>query len=165
MRIRKRNNQVIMRRAKKILLTLLIVFIAMQFIQPAHNKSEKVLATDFTKAYSVPDSIQLILKKACYDCHSNSSGYPWYSNIQPVAWMMARHISNGKEKLNFSDFGSYSSRRQISKLKDIANQIKTDEMPIGSYKLMHKNARLSQIEKKLIMDWMNTTADSLSATY
>lgn len=152
-----------MRRAKKILLTLLIVFITIQFIQPAHNKSEQVLSTDFAKTYSVPDSIQLILKKACYDCHSNSSSYPWYSNIQPVAWMMARHISKGKENLNFSDFGSYSGRRQISKLKDIANQIKDDEMPIASYKLMHPDARLSQAEKKMIIDWINATADSLSS--
>jgi hypothetical protein len=151
------------RRAKKILLILLLVFIAMQFIQPAHNKSEQVLGTDFTKAYSVPDTIQLILKKACYDCHSNSSGYPWYSNVQPVAWIMARHISNGREKLNFSDFGSYSSRRQISKLKDIANQIKDNEMPIASYKMMHPDARLLQAEKKMIMNWMNATADSLSS--
>ena len=152
-----------MSRAKKILLTLLIVFVAMQFIQTAHNKSEQVLSTDFTKTYSVPDSIQLILKKACYDCHSNSSSYPWYSNIQPVAWLMARHISKGKENLNFSDLGSYSGRRQISKLKDIANQIKDDEMPIASYKLMHPDARLSQAEKKMIIDWINATADSLSS--
>lgn len=153
-----------MSRAKKIVWTLLIVFIAMQFVQPVHNKSEEVLATDFIKIYSVPDSIQLILKEACYDCHSNNTSYPWYSNIQPAAWMMARHISNGKEKLNFSDFGSYSNRRQISKLKAVANQIKDDEMPIASYKLMHPKARLLQAEKELIMNWMNATADSLSSS-
>ncbi len=153
-----------MSRAKKIVWTLLIVFIAMQFVQPVHNKSEQVLATDFTKVYLVPDSIQLILKKACYDCHSNNSSYPWYSNIQPVAWMMARHISNGKDKLNFSDFGSYTNRRQISKLKGIANQIKDDEMPIASYKLMHPKARLLEAEKEMIMNWMNATADSLSSS-
>ncbi|MBS1511684.1 MAG: heme-binding domain-containing protein [Bacteroidetes bacterium] len=150
--------------AKKIVWTLLIVFIAMQFVQPVHNKSEQVLATDFTKIYPVPDSIQLILKRACYDCHSNNSNYPWYSNIQPVAWMMARHISNGKDKLNFSDFGSYTNRRQISKLKGIANQIKDDEMPIASYKLMHPKARLLEAEKEMIMNWMNATADSLSSS-
>lgn len=76
---------------------------------------------------------------------------------------MASHINNGKDKLNFSDFGSYTNRRQISKLKEIANQIKDGEMPISSYKLMHKNARLSQTEKTLIMDWMNKMADSLSS--
>ncbi len=79
-----------------------------------------------------------------------------------MAWMMKRHIDNGKEKLNFSEFGSISSRRQISKLKGIANQIKDDEMPLASYKIMHSYAKLSKEQKSLIMDWMNKKADSLS---
>jgi hypothetical protein len=151
-----------MRRIKKIPLALLIAFVAIQFIQPVHNRSGQVLPTDFTKAFVVPDSVRSILQIACYDCHSNNTVYPWYSNIQPMAWVMARHIKNGKDKLNFSDFGSYTTRRQISKLKDIANQIKDAEMPISAYKMMHKNARLSQTEKKLLIDWMSKTADSLS---
>lgn len=151
-----------MSRIKKILLALLAVFIAIQFIQPAHNKTVQVLPTDFAKVFVVPDNVQTVLQNACYDCHSNNTNYPWYSNIQPMAWMMARHIKNGKDKLNFSDFGSYTSRRQISKLKGVANQIKDDEMPLSSYKMMHKNARLSKEQKDLIMDWMNKTADSLS---
>ncbi|HRH60787.1 MAG TPA: heme-binding domain-containing protein [Chitinophagaceae bacterium] len=144
-------------------MALFIVFIAIQFVQPAHNKTVQVLPTDFGKLYAVPDSVKSVLQNACYDCHSNNTNYPWYSNIQPMAWMMATHITNGKEKLNFSDFGSNRTRKQISKLKEISNQIKDDEMPISSYKLMHKNARLSQNEKFLLMNWMQKTADSLSA--
>ncbi|MEO6539896.1 MAG: heme-binding domain-containing protein [Ferruginibacter sp.] len=147
---------------KKILLALLISFIVIQFIQPVRNKGGQVLATDFTKLYVVPENVQVILQNACYDCHSNNTMYPWYSKIQPIAWVMAKHIRNGKETLNFSDFGSYSSRRQISKLKGIANQVKEDEMPISSYKLMHKKAKLSQEQKYLITNWINKTADSLS---
>ncbi|WP_298299816.1 heme-binding domain-containing protein [Hydrotalea sp.] len=152
-----------MSRIKKIILALLILFAGIQFIHPAHNKSGQVLPTDFLKIYVVPNNVQTILQNACYDCHSNNTHYPWYSNIQPVAWMMASHVIKGKEELNFSDFGSYSSRRQISKLKGIANQINDDEMPISSYKMMHKNARLSKEQKDLVMDWMQKTADSLSA--
>ncbi len=152
-----------MSRIKKILLALLFVFVAIQFIQPAHNKSIEVLSTDFTKVYAVPDSVQSILQNACYDCHSNNTSYPWYSNIQPMAWMMARHISNGKDKLNFSVFGRNTTRKQTSKLKEISNQIRDDEMPISSYKMMHKKANLTKEEKGLIIDWMTNTADSLSA--
>ncbi len=152
-----------MNRTKKILLVLLFVFIAIQFIQPAHNKSGQLLPTEFAKVYSVPNNVLSILQSACYDCHSNNTRYPWYSNIQPMAWMMARHIKNGKDKLNFSEFGSYSVRRQMSKLKGIANQIKDDEMPLSSYKIMHKNARLSKTDKLLIIDWMQKTADGLAS--
>ena len=111
-----------MRRIKKIALALFIAFIAIQFIQPAHNKSEQVLPTDFAKIYAVPDNVQSLLQNACYDCHSNNTRYPWYSNIQPMAWMMARHIRNGKEKLNFNDFGSNTTRKQISKVKEMVGE-------------------------------------------
>ena len=152
-----------MKPIKKIALVLVIVFVAIQFIQPAHNKNGQVLPTDFTVVYSVTANVQTILQNACYDCHSNNTSYPWYSNIQPMAWIMKRHIDNGKENLNFSEFGSYNSRRQISKLKGITSQIKDDEMPISSYKAMHTKANLTKEEKNLIMDWVNKTVDSLSA--
>lgn len=149
--------------AKKIGLAVIIVVITMQLIQPAHNKSGQVVSTDFAKLYKVPGNVQTILQNACYDCHSNNTNYPWYSNIQPMAWMMASHIKDGKEQLDFSVFGNYPIRRQISKLKGIANQVKDDAMPISSYKMMHRSADLSKEDKALIVDWMNKTADSLSA--
>jgi Haem-binding domain len=153
-----------MKPIKKIKLALVIVLIAIQFLQPAHNKSGQVLPTDFTRVYTVPTNVQSVLQNVCYDCHSNNTSYPWYSNIQPMAWMMKRHIDNGKAKLNFSEFGSNSTRKQASKLKEIANQIKDDEMPISFYKMMHSKANLTKEEKVLIIDWMNKTADSLSAS-
>ena len=152
-----------MKPIKKIALVLVIVFVAIQFIQPAHNKSGQILPTDFTVVYTVPTNVQTIFQNACYDCHSNNTNYPWYSNIQPMAWIMKRHVDDGKEKLNFSEFGSNTKRKQISKLKEILNQIKDDEMPIASYKAMHTKANLTKEEKSLIMDWMNKTVDSLSA--
>ena len=150
---------------KRFFQLLILALIVIQFFRPAKNKSEGISKNDISTLYPVPNDVQDILKTSCNDCHSNNTNYPWYSNIEPMAWMMARHINNGKNELNFSDFGSYTDRRQISKLKGIANQIKDDEMPIASYKMMHKNARLSKEQKDLIMDWMNKTADSLSANY
>ncbi len=151
-----------MLRFEKIILALVLIFVAIQFIQPAHNRSGQVLPADFLTLYKPPENVTAILQNACYDCHSNNTVYPWYSKIQPMAWMMGKHISEGKEELNFSDFGSYTSRRQISKLKSIANQVKDEEMPLTSYKWMHKKANLSKEEKALIIDWMQHKADSLS---
>lgn len=138
---------------KKILLALLIVFIIIQFIRPAHNTSEQALPTDIAKIYAVPDSVQHLLNIACYDCHSDNTRYPYYANVQPGAWIMARHVRHGKADLNFSVFGTYSKRKQQSKLKAIVSQIKDDEMPLTSYKLMHADARLSKEEKDLIINW------------
>lgn len=152
-----------MRRKKKILLVIFFAFIAIQFIRPGRNESSEVLPADISKLVIVPDSVQLILKNACYDCHSNNTHYPWYMNIQPMSWLMSHHIKQGKSVLNFSEFGNYSSRRQVSKLKGIENSIKDDIMPLSSYRLMHKNANLNKNENELIINWVQQIKDSLSA--
>jgi hypothetical protein len=151
-----------MKSIKKILLVTGIIFICIQFIQPDHNKNGQVLNTDISKMLTVPDSVLTILKNACYDCHSNNTNYPWYSNIQPMGWLMAKHIKNGKAELNFSEFGSYSTRRQVSKLTGISNSIHDDIMPLWSYKLMHKNAQLTTLEKKILIKWAEQSKDSVS---
>jgi hypothetical protein len=137
----------------KILLSIGLVLIAIQFIRPARNISSQILATDITKTVKVSDSVQAVLKKACYDCHSNNTNYPWYSNIQPVGWFLANHVSEGKRRLNFSEFGSYSQRRQSSKLNNIANEVQDGGMPLSSYTLIHKEARLTANEKSLVIKW------------
>lgn len=142
-----------------------MVFIGIQFIRPVRNESGQVLPTDITKTFNVPDSILSVLKVSCYDCHSNNTHYPLYANIQPLGWMLNNHIKNGKEKLNFSDFGSYSRRRQMSKLKSIISQIQHEKMPISSYSIMHKVAILTSGNKILIINWANKTIDSLSSNY
>ena len=154
-----------MRILKKIGITVGVLFAVIQFIQPAHNHSGQVLATDFARIYSAPQKVQSILWNACYDCHSDVTNYPWYSYVQPVGWMTAKHIKDGKEKLNFSEFGGYSPRRQISKLKGAANSIKDGIMPIASYKMMHRKALSTQEDKILIIGWLQRTADSLSTIY
>jgi len=146
-----------MSRTKKILLGLLAMFIIIQFIQPARNNNGQVLPTDISKQCSLPQNVQAVLKTSCYDCHSNKTHYPWYSYIQPVRWILDRHINEGKENLNFSEFGAYSARRQLSKLKAIENSIHDNTMPLSSYTLIHKNARLTPDDNVLIMDWARKT--------
>ena len=153
-----------MSRIKKILLAVLFVFIIIQFIQPPRNKSGQLLPTEITRVFTEPQNVQDILKISCYDCHSNNTHYPWYSFIQPGAWWMANHIKEGKQNLNFSEFGSYSKRKQQNKLRSIAKSIEDATMPIGAYTLMHGDATLSKDKKEIIVDWVNRTRDSLSKT-
>src|SRR4030095_2785047 len=151
-----------MNRAQKILLSLLMLLILIQFIQPARNKSSELSSTDIKKTFSIPENVQLVLQISCYDCHSNNTNYPWYSRIQPSGWLLAKHIKNGKAELNFNEFSSYSLRRQISKLNGIGNSVKDGTMPLNSYTMIHKNARLSKEDKALLIDWAMSTKDSLS---
>jgi len=137
------------------------VLIAIQLIRPAPNQNGQVTPADVSYTLSITDSVQLVLINSCYDCHSNNTRYPWYINVQPMGWIMARHVKEGKENLNFNEFGTYSKRKQANKLRSIATSIKEGTMPINSYNLMHKDARLSEQNKNLIIDWALKTKDSL----
>ncbi len=114
---------------KIILIVLLILLILIQFIRPAKNRSESISANDISIQYAVPDSIQHILKVACNDCHSNNTRYPWYAEIQPVAWWLNDHVVNGKKDLNFSEFTKYRIRKQYRKLEEINDLVKECNAP------------------------------------
>jgi hypothetical protein len=151
-----------MSRIKAVMLAFLIIILAIQFSQPAWNKNGQVVNKDFSKVFTVPGNVQGILKKSCFDCHSNQTEYPWYTYIQPIGWWMDSHIRKGKEELNFSEFRSYSKRRQMSKLKSIAESIEDETMPLPSYTLINKKTRLSKDDKTLILNWAKNTRDSFS---
>lgn len=146
---------------KKIILGLAVVLIAIQFFQPLRNQAVEVPATHIERVYAVPQNVKAILVQSCYDCHSNNTRYPWYSRIQPGAWYMAEHIKNGKEELNFSDFGEYSARRQRNKFRAMAGQVKDGEMPLSSYTLIHRNAVLSNDDRQVLLEWFGKMEDSI----
>src|SRR5687768_16910927 len=150
-----------MGRIKTIGLVVLVVLIGIQLIQPARNSSRQVPSTDISGTISIAGNVKSLLQTACYDCHSNNTKYPLYANIQPMGWLLANHIRDGKSELNFNEFGNYSDRRQQSKLKSIASQVKDGEMPLASYKMLHKNARLTKDQKALIIKWALQAKDSL----
>jgi hypothetical protein len=145
---------------KKILLTLAVVLALMQFIRPARNISTAISANDLALHYPIPDTVLKILKRSCYDCHSNNTVYPWYDNIQPVGWWLQYHVNHGKHGLNFSEFATYATAKQAKKLKNIRDEVKEDGMPLDSYLWIHGYARLSPEEKTLVIAW----ADSLRST-
>lgn len=148
---------------KKMAFAGVIILALIQFVQPVRNESGQVMDKDIAKTISVPEGVQSILLKSCYDCHSNNTNYPWYTRIQPGGWFMAYHVSNGKEKLNFNEFGLYPKRRQESKLDAIAKQIENEEMPLPSYLLLQRDAILSPSEKAVMISWASSSMDSLSA--
>ncbi|TRW98964.1 heme-binding domain-containing protein [Flavobacterium gawalongense] len=151
---------------KKILIIGFVIFLLMQLYQPARNESyEQELIANFTKMYDVPKNVETILQTSCFDCHSNNTNYPLYSYIQPARFFMEEHIKDGKKDLNFNEFGKYSKRKQENKLEAIIKQIKSDEMPLASYTLLHKNAIVTPAQKEEVIDWFNKTEDSLSSKY
>lgn len=109
--------------------------------------------TDITHYVRVPDTVLNILKRSCYDCHSNHTEYPWYVNINPVGLWMRYHINGGKRAVNFSDLSGFDKRKLNHRLGDIAEQVEKQEMPLWSYTLIHTYAKLDSGEVQLIKSW------------
>ena len=151
-----------MRPLKLGLLLGIIILVGIQFLPQQRNEKNQTVGADLFRALPVPERIGVILKRSCYDCHSNATNYPWYARIQPIRWWLGGHIRDGRNELNFDEFGNYSGRRQQSKLGAVANSIEDGTMPLSSYTLIHQSARLSATEKQLIISWMRSTKDSLS---
>ena len=150
-----------MKIVKIIALILLVGFVGIQFVPTDLNQSDTVPKTDFLLVNKTQENISALLQESCYDCHSNNTEYPWYNKVQPVAWFLEDHINEGKEELNFNEWDAYSNRRKNSKLKSIISQVKDDEMPLASYTLIHKDAKLSNSEKTLIIDYMKNLKETL----
>lgn len=143
------------------MLVLLVGFVGIQFFATSRNQSDTIPKTDFMLVNDVPKQVERIIKTSCYDCHSNNTDYPWYNKVQPVAWFLEDHVTYGKEELNFNEWADYSSRRKNSKLKSIISQIEDGEMPLWSYTLIHRKAKLSEDERKTVLDWVSNLKDSL----
>ena len=146
---------------KKLLIGFVLLFIAAQFIQPSKNEGASAGPADITRALTVPDDVLALLKTSCYDCHSNHTDYPWYDRISPVSWWVAGHIKEGKRELNFTEFGNYSRKKQLNKLKETVELVEAGEMPLKSYLLLHGDARLTEAQKKRLTDWTKKAADGL----
>jgi biopolymer transport protein ExbD len=145
-----------MKKVLKIILAIvLFIFIAIQFYQPALNVDKgQVYTTDFTQVYKMPVEVKAMLQTSCYDCHSNNTKYVWYDYIQPARAIVENHINNAKEDLNFNEWGNYSNRKQERLLNSIKEQIETKQMPLSSYTLMHKDAKLNYEQIKTLTDWL-----------
>ncbi|GGW49041.1 heme-binding domain-containing protein [Arenibacter certesii] len=150
-----------MKIVKVIALVLLVGFVGIQFIPTERNQNDTVPKTDFMLVHNVPEKIQQKLQVSCYDCHSNNTQYPWYNKIQPAAWFLEDHIKEGKAELNFNEWDSLSNRRKKSKLRSIIKQIESDEMPLYSYTLIHKDASFSEAEKQELIRWIEQLKDSI----
>ncbi|MCZ2130479.1 MAG: heme-binding domain-containing protein [Bacteroidia bacterium] len=138
---------------KKVLIVLIFALALLQLYRPTKNIATEVSVNAIGQHYDVPETVDKLLRTSCYDCHSNNTVYPWYSNVQPVALFLDNHIRDGKKHLNFDEFNTYSAERKQKKFKEIAEEIEEGEMPMTSYTLIHQNAKLSVADKKLLVDW------------
>lgn len=144
-----------MRIFKIVLVCLAVVFVLIQFVRIDRSNPTIDPSRIIESVVNVPAEIQQIMSRSCNDCHSNKTIYPWYTQIAPVSWWLRDHIDHGREHLNMSEYGGYTPRQQEHKLEEICEQVESGLMPLPSYLIMHRDAALSEDDKKAICDWAN----------
>jgi hypothetical protein len=141
---------------KKIIISLVVVLILIQFIRVDKTNPPIDLSKDFVTLVKPPVEMVSLLKKACYDCHSNETTYPWYFNVAPIAWWAKDHVNDGRKHLNFSIWGNYKEERKAHKLDEMLGEVNEGEMPLPSYTLVHKEAKLTLEQKEALVAWLRT---------
>jgi hypothetical protein len=141
---------------KRIIIYLLIIFVIMQFFRIDKTNPPVNAELDFIRNMNPPAEVAGLFKNACYDCHSNTTVYPWYSNIAPVSWWLKDHINEGRKELNFSLWQSFTPKRKKRKLDECLELVKEEEMPLPTYTWMHKKARLTHDQRVLLTTWLQS---------
>ena len=130
-----------------------LVFLVLQFFRIDKTNPPIVQAETLEAAVAVPADVSQILGRACNDCHTNTTIYPWYSNIRPSGWCLKSHIDDGRRHLNFSVFNTYAPTKKTKKLEEICEQVESKEMPLPSYLWIHSESKLSESDAKALCDW------------
>jgi hypothetical protein len=132
--------------------SLLVLFLVLQFIRPG------ILNSPVTADFQAPPKVKTIVKRACYDCHSNETSLSWYDQVVPVYWQVTADVKKGQECLNFSNWQKMAPADRKGKLWEAVNQIAAGAMPLKSYTVAHQNAKISADDMSLLKAYVNSMA-------
>ena len=143
---------------RKGLYIMIAVFLLIQFFPPAKTNPATDPARTIHASFSMEPTVTSALTRACNDCHTNHTSWPWYSRIAPVSWLVVSDVNRGRRAFNFSDWKSLSADKQQEMLSEICKEVSEREMPTEEYILMHPRAELTGGEINAICTWAHTPA-------
>jgi hypothetical protein len=159
--------QVIMRKLRILLGVVVVLVVGVQFIRPDRTNPPVNPARTIEANTHLTPEVSAILKRACRDCHSNETRWPWYSNIAPISWQVAGHVTSARLHLNFSDWPAPERNgrraRATDKLGEMCDQVDSGEMPIGQYLWLHPDAKLSPADVRTLCSWTEAERARLKA--
>ena len=141
---------------KKVWLALVVIFVLIQFKTIDRTSPEIIIENDFLEMTNAPSEVVELMHEVCYDCHSHSVRYPWYSKIAPVSWWMKGHVEHGLEKVNFADWSNYTPIEKDSILVRSKRLVGLKWMPIITYKITHSEARLSLEQREMLIEYYDS---------
>jgi len=141
---------------KVLLLLILAAFIIIQFWRIDKSNPDFDKNMDLISIENPPTEIAQMLRSTCYDCHSNQTVWPWYSNVAPISWILEQHVEDGRENINFSYWGDFEAEDKIYVLEEMIEEIELAQMPLPGYSITHSDAKLSEAQMQLLIDWLRS---------
>ncbi|HEY6247541.1 MAG TPA: heme-binding domain-containing protein [Pyrinomonadaceae bacterium] len=138
---------------KRCAIVIVGIAVALQFWRPSLTNPPVNVGQTLEEDVAVPREVSALFARSCNDCHSNTTNWLWYSYVSPVSWFTVDHVNKGRKELNMSEWGQYGERAKDTRLKAICAQCRAGTMPLASYVFMHREAKLSTDEVKMICDW------------
>ena len=129
--------------------SIIVLFVVIQFIPVNRNNP----SSDENLELKAPVAVKNILLNSCYDCHSNKTNWPFYSKIAPVSWLVSSDVSNGRNRLNFSEWFTLSEQVRARKKAGMIEEIMDNEMPLALYTFIHPDSKLSDEQKQILKNW------------
>lgn len=154
-----------MKKALKLAAIMLaVLLLGVQFVRPARTNPAGVAGQSLEEVSPPPPEVARVLDRACMDCHSNRTRWPWYSNVSPVSWFVADHVKEGRRQLNFSRWGRYPEGEREGHLNAICGTVREGYMPLSSYTLVHRGAALTPADVQTLCDWTAAEEARLSSS-
>jgi hypothetical protein len=130
-----------------ILIGLGVLFVALQFI-PVERTNPPV-----TGLVDAPEGVLTMLRRSCWDCHSNETDWPWYAYVAPMSLRVSQHVWMGREHVNFTEWDGYDAEERDESYEEIAKEIDRGGMPLKDYLLVHRNAKLTTSDRERLVSW------------
>jgi len=145
-------------------IALVVIIVGIQFIRPDHTNPPVDETMTIQANLQVPDEINTLIRRSCYDCHSNETEWPWYSHVAPVSWLVSDDVAGGRRHMNFSEWGTYKKGKVLSILEGMCEETSEGGMPLPIYLIMHSDAALTPDQINALCDWSESEANRLAAT-
>ena len=138
---------------KWLVIVMVCLLVVAQFKRPAKTNPSIDQSVALESHMNVDPRVAAIFDRSCNDCHSNKTRWPWYADVAPISWFVIGHVDEGRDHLNFSEWGNYSSGERKALLGEFCEMVSEGAMPLSTYTPLHPGSKLSDADKKVICDW------------